>query len=323
MAELAPRLLAIVAVIALGWGLARRGALGGQEGGEVAARVLGDAAFLVFVPALLFRTTAQIDLAHMPWQVLLAFFGPATAFLALVYAVLRRRGPADAAAPAARAITVSFGNSVQLGIPIAAALFGAGGLALHVAIVSLHAVTLLSLATTLAELDLAHADARAAGQRAPLGQVLAATVRRTVIHPVVLPVLAGLAWNLAGLPLGSTLDGLLALLGQAVVPVCLLLIGLSLQQYGLQGAIGPASALAALKLLALPALVWAVGRFLLHLEPLALEVTVMCAALPVGSNALLFAQRYRSGEAEATAAILLSTLAFALTAPLWLWVLRG
>jgi malonate transporter and related proteins len=44
----------------------------------------------------------------------------------------------------------------------------------------------------------------------------------------------------------------------------------------------------------------------------------MMAALPVGSNALIFAQRYQTREAEVTAATVLSTLAFVLTAPLWL-----
>jgi malonate transporter and related proteins len=50
-------------------------------------------------------------------------------------------------------------------------------------------------------------------------------------------------------------------------------------------------------------------------------VLVMLAALPVGSNALIFAQRYKTLQAEATAAIVFSTLAFVLTAPWWLAVL--
>ena len=52
-----------------------------------------------------------------------------------------------------------------------------------------------------------------------------------------------------------------------------------------------------------------------------LAVLVMAAALPVGSNALLFAQRYATLEAEATAAIVASTVAFVATAALWLAVL--
>ena len=42
------------------------------------------------------------------------------------------------------------------------------------------------------------------------------------------------------------------------------------------------------------------------------------AALPVGSNALIFSQRYATLEAEATAAIVFSTLGFVLTASFWL-----
>ena len=50
-------------------------------------------------------------------------------------------------------------------------------------------------------------------------------------------------------------------------------------------------------------------------------LVVMMAALPVGSNALIFAQRYGALEAETTAAIVFSTFAFVATAPLWLAVL--
>jgi predicted permease len=48
---------------------------------------------------------------------------------------------------------------------------------------------------------------------------------------------------------------------------------------------------------------------------------VLCAALPIGSNAQLFAQRYGAGEAETTAALVASTLAFVLTGSGWLFAL--
>jgi len=44
--------------------------------------------------------------------------------------------------------------------------------------------------------------------------------------------------------------------------------------------------------------------------------------MPVGSNALIFSQRYSTLQAEASAAIVFSTLAFVATAPLWLAVLH-
>jgi len=45
------------------------------------------------------------------------------------------------------------------------------------------------------------------------------------------------------------------------------------------------------------------------------------AALPVGNNALIFAQRYGTLQAEATVAIVVSTVAFLATGTLWLAVL--
>jgi predicted permease len=314
--------------VALGWLAARLNWLSSAGVDRVAAaRVLSDAAFMVFVPALLFRTTVRLDLAALPLPLLAAFFVPMVALLLAVHAASlwrARRQPMPAAAPATRAVTATFANSVQLGIPMAAALFGEAGLALHIALVSLHALVLLSLATALAEGALARERARAAGGGS-LARTLMQTARQTVVHPVVLPILAGLAWNLTGLGLHPVVDEVLALLASAVVPLCLLLIGLSLAAYGLKAHWRGAIGLVLVKLFVAPALVLVVGQTVFGLQGLPLAVIVMLAALPVGSNALIFAQRYRGAagtlEAEATAAIVVSTVAFVGTAALWLAVL--
>ena len=338
------KLLAIFSVVALGWVAGRARWLGEGD----AARTLSAAAFYLFVPALLLRTTARLDLQAMPWSTLVAFFAPVLAVLIAVYAVQRSRrraalaglqpapggapgGPTAApgrllapalrpAAPAVRAISTTFGNTVQLGIPMAQALFGEAGLSVQLAIVSLHALTILVIVTLLVELDLAGAHATAQGLPRSLGATLRSTVRVTVVHPVTLPVLAGLGWNLGGLALPGLVDETLHMLGQAVVPLCLVIIGISLQQHGLKGTVRAASWLAAVKLLAVPALVLVVGRWVAGLHGVPLATIVLCAALPAGSNALLFAQRYRTLEAETSAAIVISTFGFALTAPLWLLV---
>jgi len=326
------KLLSIIAMVSLGWLAARMRWIGGTDraGSAEAARVLGGVAFMIFVPALLFRTTARLDLAALPWRTLAAFFVPVLMVVLAVLLQQRRHGAGrrhGAAAPAVRAITVGFGNSVQVGIPMAAALFGEAGLGIHIALVSLHALVLLTVLTAAAELDVAHAGG-AGGiggthVRVPLSRTLGATLRNTVVHPVVLPVLAGLAWNLGGWGLHPAVDETLALLSAAVVQVCLVLIGLNLAAHGLRGHLAGALRLSALKLLLLPAVVLVAAHWGFGLQGLPLAVVVMLAALPVGSNALLFAQRYGVLEAEVTAAIVSSTLAFGLTAALWLAVLAA
>lgn len=325
------KLLAIFATVAIGWVAGRMRWLGLPQGGTDPSRIVGNSAFFIFVPALLFRTTARLDMQAMPWATVAAFFVPLEAMVLAVYAVQRWRSAAHLAAdvdaaeraaaePSARAMAVCFGNSVQVGIPMAAALWGEAGLGIHVALVSLHALIILSTVTLLVELDVARA--RAVHEvSASLWRTMRKTVRNTVIHPVTLPVLAGLAWNATGWPLPGALDETLQLLGTAVAPVCLVLIGLSLAYTGVKGALGRGLLIAGLKLLALPALVLVVAHWGFGLSGLPLNVVVLMAALPTGSNALIFAQRYRSHEAEATASIVLATVGFVLTAPLWLALL--
>jgi len=317
------KLLAIFITAAIGWVAGRLQWLGTGTDSSDPARVLSNAAFFIFVPALLFRTTARLDFATMPWRSVWAYFVPTMALLLAVYLWHRARSAGQApgsAAPAVRALSASFGNSVQLGIPLAAALFGEAGLAIHIPLVSLHALFLLSLTTALAEGDVARAPAPG---RAPvsLAATMWATLRNTVIHPVVLPVLAGLVWNATGLGLHPVLDEALAVVASAAVPLCLVLIGLSLAYYGVQGHLRGAIGLSLLKLLVLPALVLLVAHWGFGLAGLPLSVLVMMAALPVGSNPLIFAQRYGTLQAEATAAIVFSTLAFVVTAGGWLALL--
>jgi malonate transporter len=314
------KLLAIMANIALGWWAVRRGWLGsrgegpGAGGASVAVQALGNATMYLFIPALLFRTMVRQDLSHLPLRMLAAYFLPALLFALAVYAWQRRT--AVGAAAATFTVAATYGNAVQLGIPMAAALFGEQGLALHIALVSVHGLVLLTLLTALAEGDLARTQASA-----KRWDTFLATARNTVIHPVVLPVLLGLAWNLTGAGLHPVLDHLLHSLGLAVVPVSLLLIGASLASHGAQGRLRGAFTVSALKLLLLPAAVAAVARFGFDLHGTPLSVLVMMAALPVGVNALIFAQRYQVLAAEASVAIVVSTLAFVCTAALWLAVL--
>jgi predicted permease len=207
---------------------------------------------------------------------------------------------------------VTFSNTVQLGIPVVTALFGTVGLSLHVAIVSLHALVLLTVATVLAEIH-------RGGNGSKLSRI-GQTARRSVIHPVTLPILCGLAYNATGLPIPGPVDDVLATLGLAVVPLSLVTIGLSLAQYGLLGTGRTVAALTAGKLVLQPVLVLA-AAWLLGIHGLPMVIAVLCAALPSGANVLLFAGRYESHQAEATATIVLSTVGFAVTATAWLFLL--
>jgi malonate transporter len=304
------KLLAIFAIIGVGWGVGRTRILGAD-----AAAAIGRATFTVFAPALLFRTMAGIDIANLPWTTLAAYFSPTLVMLLATYAFERRRR--RGAAPTIRSLSMSFSNTVQVGIPVVAALFGTAGLAIHIGFVSLQALVLLTTATILAEKDLARD-----GQNGVLATA-ATTARRAIVHPVVLPVLLGLAYNVTGLGLPGPVDDVLTTMGAAVVPLSLITIGLTLQLNGVAGHVRPAIVLSVGKLLVQPAVVLLVAYWGFGLRGLPLVVAVLCAALPIGANVLLFAQRYEELEAETTAAIVASTSAYLVTSALWLLALSA
>lgn len=318
--EVLLKLLGLFTVIGTGWGASRFGVFKTPE----ASRALSNAAFLIFGPALLFRSMAVMDFDASASRLLLTYYGTALLLMAGVRLWVRRSHDPlaqHAAAPAVRAVTAGFGNGVQVGIPMVSVLFGSAGLQLHLTLVSLHALVLLSACTVWAELDTAHAQARADGRRPDWGPLLLGTARNALIHPVVLPVLLGLGWNALGLGLPPLIDGTLQLLGQAMVPLCLVLIGVSLHEYGLGNAWRSALKVVGIKLLVLPALMLVVAWFGPGLRGLPLAVAVMYAALPTGANPLLFANRYGVLEAESSAVIVLSTAGYMLTAAFWLTLL--
>ena len=273
------------------------------DSGQV-TRGISNVAFYLFVPALLFRTTARIDLASLEFRALAAFFVPTVLLMLIVFAFERRREIA-ADVSTVRALSVTFGNTVQIGIPVALAAFGEAGLAIHATIIAVHALVLLTTATI--TMEWVRRDRQNASS---IASVVLPMFKQTLIHPVILPVVAGFVWNIFRLPLPGPVDATLVTLSQAAVPLCLVLIGLSLAHYGVGGAVKPAVAQSALKLLVHPLLVAVVAFWAVPLERNTAAVTVLCAALPIGANPLLFAQRYNVAERETTAAIVISTIAY-------------
>ena len=80
------KLLAIVAVVALGWTIGKLKWLShGNPSDADPARTLSNAALYIFIPALLFRTTARIQFSTLPWATLAAFFIPVLVLLTRNY----------------------------------------------------------------------------------------------------------------------------------------------------------------------------------------------------------------------------------------------
>jgi malonate transporter and related proteins len=123
---------------------------------------------------------------------------------------------------------------------------------------------------------------------------------------MIFPILLGLAYAQTGWGLHAVVDRPLQLLGNAFSPLAVVLVGITLASTRVGEHWRIALGLSFLKNLAHPLVVVAVG-LALGLQGLPLAVMVVTAALPIGANVFLFAQRYETALPEVTAAVAVST----------------
>jgi predicted permease len=284
----------VVALIAVGYGALRFGLIE-----RAAIRPMADLAFVIMTPALLFRAMATTPLRDLNLQAPAAYFGAAVPlFYGIVLWQLRRGRGAPSAAVDGLAST--FSNTAMMGIPIVTLAFGNAGLSVLLTIIALHALILLTSATLIFEMGRSNATSRR--------QALVQAARNSIIHPVVLPILAGVAWSVLHWPMPKVLDSSLQVLGSAAPPMCLLLLGATIADLGLGTGARKALRYCLAKNLAQPLLTYCVGRWVLGLDGLVLTVATLAAAMPVGNNVFLFAQRYQVAQAEVSSAVVISTL---------------
>ncbi len=294
-------LLPVLAFIAIGFFVARRGWLG-----AAGIRELSTLVFLVLTPALLFRTMSRVHLDGLNYYPVASYF---SAVALLFAAVLWRRGWNRKAG--VLAIASTFSNTVMVGIPLITLTYGPEGQLMLFTLVSVHSLILLTAGTIVLE---AMSAPPAFGLRSRI-LTLARIISGGIFHPVPLPILAGLLFSFSGLRLPAPIDNTLELLGAAMSPLALILVGASVCRSQVALHFGSALSVVATKNLIHPIAV-AVSALLFGVKGVALAVMVTTAALPIGANAYLFAQRYGVEEELLTSSVAGSTLAAFLTLPL-------
>jgi malonate transporter len=282
----------IGAVITLGWLLGRRRVFGPD-----ATAVLSRLTFLVATPALLLTTLADSDVGAAFSSALAvtagSVLGVATLSV-LVTGLLWRRSLADVSVGA---LSASYVNAGNLGIPVAVYALGDAAFVAPVLMLQLLVMAPLGLAA------LAAGSGSARSWRTVATQPL-----RT---PITLACAAGLGMSIWGLELPALAAAPVELVGATAVPAALLAYGLSLH-----GAARPASGatrrdvwlVVLLKNVVHPLLAYSLARWLVGLEGLPLLAVTVTAALPTANNVFVYASAYGRSTTLARDGILLTTL---------------
>jgi malonate transporter len=282
----------IAAVVAVGWLLAHTGIFG-----EAEQRMLAKLTFWVGSPALLFVIIAGADVREI-FSGFLVATTVGVVLTTLVYVVVARlvwrRQPAHLVMGA---MSSSYVNSNNLGVPIAAYVLGDAAIAAPILLLQL----LVLQPVWLAALDLTSG-------RHTFGWRVAA---RPLTNPMTVASALGLVVALTGAVVPPPVLDPIELLGGLAIPGMLLAFGVSLRLSPLPGAGGTGPELVlivAAKLVLMPLSTALVARHVLGLSDASVLAATVMAALPTAQNVFILAVTYGRGVAQSRDAIFLTTM---------------
>lgn len=288
-------------------GLLLRLALGAEEARRLRA-ALARAVYLLFLPALVLTLLwlRRPPLAELGIAALVSA-GCVLGSLLLSWLIYGRAGwmQAPRRTRGALLLASSFGNFTYLGLPVLAGTFGERGATVAMAFDLLASTPLLF--TLGAWIAARHGEA--GGNPA---------ARELLRAPPLLAALAALALGMLGASAPTPLARALTTLGQAVVPVMLVCVGLALSWR--RGWLMRAPLLVPalfIQLGAMPLLAWGLGAFL-GADAAMRPMLVVEAAMPTMVLGLVFCERYGLDAEVYAEAVTVSTLLALLTLPLWL-----
>ncbi len=200
--------------------------------------------------------------------------------------------------------TTLFANNGNMGLPLITFALGTEGL--ERAIVYLIAASIMMAAVGPALLK---------------GEGLATGVKLTLKLPLLWAMLGGLGLRVLKVELPLRLDEGLGMLGQASIPIALVILGMQLAQTSLR--LGKYEVFAsAMRLLLAPGITYGVG-IALGLTGLDLQVLVMQGAMPTAVNTLVWVTEFGGDPPRVARTIIVSTLMSFLTIPLVLSVINA
>ncbi len=291
--NLAITVLEIVAPVFL---LAAIGFLWVKSGAEYRIRFVTQLSMTLGVPCLIFTALMQTDLDPGALTALTLASVAAYAVVSVMTALLVRLLRLNARTYTAPLI---FGNTGNLGLPLALFAFGDVGLSYAVVVFAVMAVLSFTFGVWLV-----------AGGGSPI---------KVIKEPMVAATLLGALFLWQGWETPRFLTNTLELIGQIAIPLMLITLGVAVARLNV-GGMGRAVLLSIVKLAICVGAAWIVG-LQFDLDPVGFAVLVLQVATPVAVTSYLLAEKY-GADADAVAGLVVaSTLLSVLALPVLLGVL--
>lgn len=306
--EVAGLVLPVFAIIVTGW-------LAGWSG--YISRSLADGlvhfAYNIAMPALLIVTIAQEPARNfLEWRFLLAFGGGSLLCFGLVFLAVRAGWARGLASSTMHGMAAAMTNTGFVALPILHSIYGQPAV-LPAAIATVFVATVMFPATVIL------LESERQGARAQPARSIALT-KHIALNPMVLSTAIGLAWATTGLPIPAPIAAYMNIFAAALTPCALFAIGLGLSFEGIRSNLTASVALAAVKLVIMPSIVYGLC-VASGLDPLYTIAAVVCAAVPTAKTVYILAGEYKVEEPLVAATISITTLLSVPTLLGWIYAL--
>ena len=294
-------IIPIFALIGLGYGSAFTKLLGDQV-----RDALAQFAFVIVIPLFIFQKLATVEYGNdSPWGLWFSYFTGVFVAWTLGTLIIRQVFKRDSRAGVIGGISAGYANTVLIGIPLIRSVYGDQGLTTLFILLSIH-LPIITIACSLLIERAAVIDGFS--EKQPVLTILKSTLKNLLLNPIILAILAGIAYSFTGFSLEGIIADIIDRLASTAVPLALFSMGMSLNLYGIRGNILPGIFLTVVKLMIMPAVVFVVANFVIGLSPLWVAVATITAACPTGINAYVFANRFETGHAISANSITVSTI---------------
>ncbi|OHB27295.1 MAG: hypothetical protein A2X84_09475 [Desulfuromonadaceae bacterium GWC2_58_13] len=278
-----------------------------EKTGHLDFRTLTFSSLYLFTPALVFsallKNELQLDLARD----IALFMVVYTLVMLGVSVACGRLCRMDRETRGALSLTTVMMNVGNFGLPLAYFAFGEAGLNASIMTFVLFNIPLGTLAIIIAQ-----------GAGVSLGTALTNTLKIPIFHAVVLAFLC----QLLHVPIPVFLLRPTEILGQAAIPVMLVLLGMQLAKTQLGAWPGFLSLSAIIRLGLAPLVAWGIA-LLFGLDELTRKVVILQTSTPSAVLPLLYSIRFGTRPDLVAGAIMVSTLLSALSLTVILYYLQG
>ena len=280
------------------------------------ASKLNQFVFKIALPVLMFDQLATTDFVSV-WDTKFVLFCFAVTLLSIglayVLSLLIKNKPARG-----EFVQAAYRSSAAiLGIAYTQNIYGDAGMTPLMIIASVplyNAMAVVVLALT--------APAEAETQQEARGALAWRTVKEIVTNPILLGLVAGLAWSLLKIPVPSVLGKTLDNVGGLATPLGLIAMGASIDPKKVSGKLKPSICAAVVKLVGLCSIFLPIAVALGFREAKLIAIMVMLGS-PTTVSSFVMARNMGHEGTLTSNTVVIATVVGAFTLTFWLWLLRS